>query len=183
MSSTDIEDKGGFSSSVGIDATTVSSVAVLGSLWEWNTLKRKIIRLILRPFYPSSHVVMGTQLSTWTALRRMLVTPSFRTAWLYVCLPVTADKLSRSWKFHHVGLVALAGNPAKVFSVFPSISDRAGQDGFNLCSCRGQIQILELECFFSPAFVDPSSSCPGVLQKWDLYWCWDELSALRSHLV
>lgn len=32
MSSTDIEDKGGFSSSVGIDATTVSSVAVLGSL-------------------------------------------------------------------------------------------------------------------------------------------------------
>lgn len=130
MSSTDIEDKGIFSSSVSIDATTMSSVAVPGSPWEWNNLKWKTIRLFPRPFYPSGHLVMGTQWSTWAAFRRILVTRSFRPVWLHASLPVTADELSRSWKIHSVGLVALTGmNPTKVLSVFSSILDTVGQDG------------------------------------------------------
>jgi len=107
------------------------SLDVSGSLWEWNNLKRKTVRLFLRPLDPAGHIVMGTQWSTWAAFGRILVMTPFGPAWLYVCPPVSANELNRSWKFHCVGLFALTGmNPTKVLTGFPSISDTVGQHDF-----------------------------------------------------
>lgn len=46
-------------------------------------------------------------------------------------VPVGDCRWTRSWKIHCVGLVALTGmNSTKVFSVFLSVLDTVGQDGF-----------------------------------------------------
>ena len=147
-------------------------------------LTGKTIRLFLRPFYPSGHNVVGTQQSTRAAFRRILVTPSFGSVWLYMCLSGTAEVLSRSWKFHSLGLIALAGmNTTQLLPVFPSILNTVGQDGFTFPVAEVRQEFQSLKVFFSPTFVDPSSDYPGTLQVCDLYWCWGELSVLWSHSV